>query len=51
MLETDTKDELLERKSLDAVITEDEKQQLKKELSRDNITKALSNRAFYVNQG
>ena len=49
IMKTGDKEKLLERKSLHRVITEDEKRQFMKELSRDTITRVLSNRVFDVN--
>ena len=46
IMTTGDKDISLERKSLHGVITEDEKRQFMKELSRDTIARVLSNRKF-----
>ena len=50
MLETETKDKLLERKGLDGVFTEGEKRRFQKKLRRDTITRVSSNRIFDVNR-
>ena len=46
IMESSEKDKLLQRKELQGVISEDEYQELKKDLSMDTITRVLSNRRF-----
>ena len=41
-----TKDKLLEQKNFRGVISDEEYQELKKDLSRDTIARVLSNRRF-----
>ena len=45
-MESSEKDKLLQKKELQGVISEDEYQELKKDLSMDTITTVLLNRKF-----
>ena len=45
-MESSEKDKLLQKKNFKGVISEDEYQELKKDLSMDTITRVLSNRRF-----
>ena len=45
-MKSNEKDELLEQKNFRGVISDDEYQELKKDLSRDTIVRVLSNRRF-----
>ena len=46
IMKSNEKDKLLEQKNFRGVISDDEYQELKKDLSRDTIARVLSNRRF-----
>ena len=46
IMKSSEKDKLLQKKKLRGVISEDEYQELKRDLSMDTITRVLSNRRF-----
>ena len=46
IMKSSEKDKLLQKKNFQGVISEDEYQELKKDLSRDTIARVLSNRKF-----
>ena len=46
IMKSSDKDELLEKKNFRGIISDDEYQELKKDLSRDTIVRVLSNHRF-----
>ena len=46
IMKSSEKDKLLQKKNFQGIISEEEYQELKKDLNRDTITRVLSNRKF-----